>query len=638
MCNPNPYILTFEDNFNGNSLDLNEWRLTNQPGALIGGDSYQIYTLESDNVEVSGGTLKIIANNTAKTRPAIPYKPHNQILEDGLPNLRTYQYSSSAIWSHNFYREGKYEIKCRVTKGKGLWPAFWLFDGDSSPGGSHWSELDFFELYYDKDSYHNSFKYTNNIHFDLNNDGNTTNEKCSFEMARNDLNNWHTFTCYFTSDRIDFYIDNIFIHRKFRYINTNAEYKLCKSNTYQTQAMEQVAWPRSYMNIVLNMAIETSKTGNPPNSQTFPGVFEIDYVRYWRQEPVQTPPCLVPNTRKLANGFLINGKRDKVIEICLNDPIILSGVHPNPSCPQLISPNIHPENRSIFGSCSDNDAFQCNSNIISCICWFSSLFISVTLVNDNLTPVGPEFTKWQNFKSPDLINVGGINGEFYLNPIDLRNYLPSPYIIFQSGQTYRIKIANSDFNGWSEYTNYIHFFTNNRTITGQNITSNVYGKNITISNSTVSQPIEVVASESIVILPNSTLNLGTYRIDEGLNCNSFLRVDVPNNETYSKGISNNSLYYQSDKEFEVIDENSIAPINDKVHIFPNPTSGNFTITQLEQFAGGNITITNLMGQVVLEQQINVSTLNINLANQPKGIYLVRINSQKESVVQKVVVE
>ncbi|NCP45361.1 MAG: T9SS type A sorting domain-containing protein, partial [Flavobacteriales bacterium] len=38
------------------------------------------------------------------------------------------------------------------------------------------------------------------------------------------------------------------------------------------------------------------------------------------------------------------------------------------------------------------------------------------------------------------------------------------------------------------------------------------------------------------------------------------------------------------------------------------------------------------------QTINASILTINLTSQPKGIYLVKINSQKESVVQKVVVE
>jgi len=73
-------------------------------------------------------------------------------------------------------------------------------------------------------------------------------------------------------------------------------------------------------------------------------------------------------------------------------------------------------------------------------------------------------------------------------------------------------------------------------------------------------------------------------------------------------------------------------------LFPNPTSGNFTITQLEEFAGGNLEITNLMGQVVFSQTINASILTIHLANQPKGIYLVKISSKKENVVQKVVVE
>ncbi|NCP46080.1 MAG: T9SS type A sorting domain-containing protein [Flavobacteriales bacterium] len=79
--------------------------------------------------------------------------------------------------------------------------------------------------------------------------------------------------------------------------------------------------------------------------------------------------------------------------------------------------------------------------------------------------------------------------------------------------------------------------------------------------------------------------------------------------------------------------------NKQMIIFPNPTSGNFTITQLEEFAGGGILeITNLMGQVVFSQTINASILTIHLASQPKGIYLVKINSAKENVIQKVVLE
>jgi len=41
---------------------------------------------------------------------------------------------------------------------------------------------------------------------------------------------------------------------------------------------------------------------------------------------------------------------------------------------------------------------------------------------------------------------------------------------------------------------------------------------------------------------------------------------------------------------------------------------------------------------VFSQTINASILTIHLASQPKGIYLVKINSDKENVIQKVVLE
>jgi len=559
----------------------------------------------------------------------VEYLPDNELI-DGVPNLRWFNFTSGMIFSNpnlSFWY-GKYEIRCKIPSGAGFWPAFWTFS--NGPG---WHEIDIFEFFDDlpnskhrMDIHHNPLDQSSSTHCPSSWNG------PDFSAA------FHTFTMIWNPTSIEWYVDGVLKRITYRFMDINGGALTCEQvkqklqDNPQTIFLQAESFPRRAGHIIVNAKVHT-QNANVPNE------FEIDYIRYWRQEPlpVQTPPCLMPNTRKLANGFLINGKRDKVIEICLNDPIILSGVHPNPSCPQLISPNIHPENRSIFGSCSDNDAFQCNSNIISCICWFSSLFISVTLVNDNLTPVGPEFTKWQNFKSPDLININGINGEFYLNPIDLRNYLPSPFIIFQSGQTYRIKIANTDFNGWSEYTNYIHFFTNNRTITGQNITSNVYGKNITILNSTVSQPIEVVASESIVILPNSTLNLGTYRIDEGLNCNSFLRVGVPNNETYSKGISNNSLYYQSDKEFEVIDENSIATLNQNrgLLIFPNPTNGLINIELNTNKSYFEIEVFSLLGELVYVNKVNSSKLTVNLSEHPKGMYLIKIKQDNNYYYEKI---
>ncbi len=73
-------------------------------------------------------------------------------------------------------------------------------------------------------------------------------------------------------------------------------------------------------------------------------------------------------------------------------------------------------------------------------------------------------------------------------------------------------------------------------------------------------------------------------------------------------------------------------------IFPNPTSNNINITQLNNFIGGNIEIINLMGQVIFTTTINTNQLSADLSKHPKGIYLVKISSNKEQVIEKIVLE
>ncbi|KAB2859576.1 MAG: T9SS type A sorting domain-containing protein [Flavobacteriales bacterium] len=81
-----------------------------------------------------------------------------------------------------------------------------------------------------------------------------------------------------------------------------------------------------------------------------------------------------------------------------------------------------------------------------------------------------------------------------------------------------------------------------------------------------------------------------------------------------------------------IEENSLSNLS----LYPNPTTGNLTITQLEQFVGGNLEIVNLMGQVIFSQQIDTTMLTLNLATQPKGIYLVKVVNENQVIVQKIV--
>ncbi|MBI4646073.1 MAG: family 16 glycosylhydrolase [Bacteroidia bacterium] len=139
-CNNGSYYLAFEDNFDGNSLDLSKWEI--QPwgqGALQGSANIEYYSL--DNAIISHGTLKITAKKETVTRRAVSWMDDNEILSDGLPNLRTYEYTSSNIWTKKKFFNGKYEIRSRMPNGTGLWPAFWMF------GGQRWNEIDVFDNY-----------------------------------------------------------------------------------------------------------------------------------------------------------------------------------------------------------------------------------------------------------------------------------------------------------------------------------------------------------------------------------------------------------------------------------------------------------------------------------------------------------
>jgi len=75
--------------------------------------------------------------------------------------------------------------------------------------------------------------------------------------------------------------------------------------------------------------------------------------------------------------------------------------------------------------------------------------------------------------------------------------------------------------------------------------------------------------------------------------------------------------------------------NNRIIIFPNPTNGNIYVK------GGNINnidITNIKGQIIKHINVNNDNINIDLTNQSKGIYFIKIILDKKSVIKKVVIE
>jgi N-acetylneuraminic acid mutarotase len=81
-----------------------------------------------------------------------------------------------------------------------------------------------------------------------------------------------------------------------------------------------------------------------------------------------------------------------------------------------------------------------------------------------------------------------------------------------------------------------------------------------------------------------------------------------------------------------------------ISIYPNPSTGVFTLKlDMGQWASGKgknceIEIYNCLGEIIFQSQINNRQSEINLSDEPNGIYFVNVKSETQSFTQKIVIE
>lgn len=129
------YELVFEDEFEGDELDLSVWDHRGEGSRRGGANSRSQVDIRDGNLVITG-----------------------EYLEDGAYGAGWY---TAAIKLKERYKQGYFEIKCKVNKSQGYWSAFWIqadgpYTASISKGGVGGAELDIFESSYDdvKKVYH----------------------------------------------------------------------------------------------------------------------------------------------------------------------------------------------------------------------------------------------------------------------------------------------------------------------------------------------------------------------------------------------------------------------------------------------------------------------------------------------------
>lgn len=261
ICQTESWKLVFHDEFSGSSLDTSKWYTYYPYGpnnsdqceyCRTHGDEGQIYL--DQNVEVSNGTLKLIARNDSAS---------------WFGSKRNY--TSGMIHSKiNNFKYGKFEIRCKIPSGIGFWPAFWTFGGKN--------EIDVFEFGTD-----NTREFYSDVH-NWNWNGRHIRENKTHTLEGTDFStNFHIYTIEWDYFYLRWFVDGILVRTvpKFFTLNSNP---VSACNIAVGAYIVNPLFPIDAASIIANLAIGGPFTRMPDSSTVFPNQFEIYYIRVYQRK------------------------------------------------------------------------------------------------------------------------------------------------------------------------------------------------------------------------------------------------------------------------------------------------------------------------------------------------------------------
>jgi len=234
-------------------------RWTNEVG-FIRNRERQYYTAgRPENARVENGRLIIEAR-----KEKFPNARHTPGSGDWR-RAEHAEYTSASLTTRgrSEWRRGRFEVRAKLPRGRGVWPAIWMLGVDRERAGwPRCGEIDIMEYVgFDPHVVHA------NIHTGKYNHVRGTGKGSQLRVEV-PFDDWHIYALEWHSDRLDFFVDD---KKFFTY-------------TKEKEAREDV-WPFDQpCYLILNLAIGGSWGAQRGiDDAIFPQRFEVDYVRIYQQ-------------------------------------------------------------------------------------------------------------------------------------------------------------------------------------------------------------------------------------------------------------------------------------------------------------------------------------------------------------------
>lgn len=269
MAGAQTWTQVWSDEFDGNGLpDASKWSY-DVGGGGYGNAELQYYTdARLENASVSNGVLSITARKEA---------------------FGGNQYTSARMVTRGKgdWLYGKVEVRAKLPKGRGMWPAIWMLPTDWEYGDWPSSgELDIMEnVGYD------STVINCNIHTQAYNHtiGTNKGDKLALEDP---WYTWHVYSVRWYPDSVSYWVDDRHV---FSFANEHKDYK---------------TWPYDKrFHLILNVAVGGSWGGaQGVDDSRFPQTMQVDYVRVYSLDDGSMPEPVAPPPGELIwNGDFAQG-------------------------------------------------------------------------------------------------------------------------------------------------------------------------------------------------------------------------------------------------------------------------------------------------------------------------------------------
>lgn len=253
--------LIYENDFENGSLDTTFWYTCNDGWNHTHGNEPQYYL--NENIVIENGLLYLIV----KREPGYYYN-------NATGSYSYFEYTSGWIQSKAEFQYGKYEIRCKIPAGQGLWPAFWFYGSEG--------EIDVYEF-----NCQNTHKHHMTIH---NWPHNASHEQChtTWISSCGFDDEFHTFSLEWDDFKLIYRVDGIVKRVDYKFLIPNGQAGLVDCEHFSSGLyLRNPFFPKGPQSIRINVAISSGGFGPAPNSQTiFPASLEIDYIKIFKKNNV----------------------------------------------------------------------------------------------------------------------------------------------------------------------------------------------------------------------------------------------------------------------------------------------------------------------------------------------------------------